>query len=54
MTNLSLSDVTHRMAYRHDGLPFVLLWSEKSGCTSLFQWMLMQTNEFDEASAFSD
>ena len=42
------------MAYRHDDLPFVLLWSEKSGCTSLFQWMLMQTNEFDEASAFSD
>jgi hypothetical protein len=54
MTNISLSDVTHRMAYRHDDLPFVLLWSEKSGCTSLFQWMLMQTNEFDEASAFSD
>lgn len=42
------------MAYRHDDLPFVLLWSEKSGCTSLFQWMLLQTGEFDEADSFSD
>lgn len=41
-----------RVAYHDDDVPFVLLWSEKSGCTALLTWFLAHTRHYDEAAAY--
>ena len=54
MEPIDAAAVLRRMPYQHESLPFVLLWSEKSGCTSLLKWFLAQTGELAEATAHSD
>jgi hypothetical protein len=48
-----VADVHHRMAYHHPDVPMLLLWSEKSGCTSLLQWFLALTGDLERATAAS-
>lgn len=50
---LRVDDVHHRMAYHHPDVPMLLLWSEKSGCTSLLQWFLALTGDLERATAAS-
>src|SRR4051812_20775721 len=35
-----------------DNFPLVLLWTNKSGCTTVLKWFLFQTGLMDEASAY--
>ena len=37
----------------HPDFPFVLLWSQKSGCTTVVKWFLAQTGLLEEALAYS-
>ena len=41
-----------RVAYHDDEVPFVLLWSEKSGCTSLLTWFLAHTSSYEQAAEY--
>lgn len=38
-----------RTPYHHPGVPFVVLWSQKSGCTSAFKWFLWHAGLLQEA-----
>lgn len=49
---VTVADLGGRLPYHHPGLPFVLLWSEKAGCTSLLRWFLHHTGELVEADAY--
>lgn len=37
----------------HSDFPIVVLWSAKSGCTTILKWFLQHTGRLDEAIAFS-
>ncbi|MEE4146580.1 MAG: hypothetical protein V2I26_17380, partial [Halieaceae bacterium] len=38
-----------RTPYHHPGVPVVVLWSQKSGCTALYKWFLWQAGLLDQA-----
>jgi hypothetical protein len=44
--------VRRRTPYAHDDVPFITLWSQKSGCTSVLKWHLYHAGLLDEALAF--
>jgi hypothetical protein len=41
-----------RIGYHDESLPFVLLWSEKAGCTALLTWFLHHAGHLEEASTY--
>ncbi len=41
--------VKYRTPHYHKNMPIILLWSEKSGCTSLVKWFFYQIGELDQA-----
>lgn len=47
-------DLLPRVPYHDPSLPLVLLWSEKSGCTTLLKWFLHHIGKLEEATAHSD
>lgn len=53
-SELGVDDVTSRMAYHDESLPFALLWSEKAGCTSLLKWFAHHLGRLDEAEAHGE
>jgi hypothetical protein len=38
-----------RTPYYHPSVPFVVLWAQKCGCTSVFKWFLWHAGLLDEA-----
>ena len=42
----------YRMPYHNKNLPFTLLWSEKSGCTSLAKWYFYQMDLLNKALSY--
>lgn len=49
---ITARDLEFRSPLFHDSIPFVLLWSEKSGCTVAVQWFFYQLGLFDEAKVY--
>lgn len=41
-----------RKPLHHDALPFVLMWSQKSGCTAILRWFLYHANELSIAEQY--
>jgi len=41
--------VRKRTPYHHPEVPFVVLWAQKAGCTSVFKWFLWQVGLLDTA-----
>ena len=41
-----------RMPLYHPDFPFVILWSEKSGCTTIAKWFFLQLGLLEEALAY--
>jgi hypothetical protein len=41
-----------RTPYHDESVPFVLLWSQKSGCTTLLTWFLAHAGQLDAAVAY--
>lgn len=39
----------YRVPYYHKNLPFIVSWSQKAGCTSVFKWFLFHCGLYDEA-----
>ncbi|MEM1334766.1 MAG: class I SAM-dependent methyltransferase [Actinomycetota bacterium] len=48
---LTVEELRPRVPFHHPSFPVVLLWSEKSGCTTLLTWFLMQTGHLEAARA---
>ena len=44
-----LPDFGARVPLHHDDFPFVILWSEKAGCTAVAKWFFWQIGLLDEA-----
>ncbi|MFK8047446.1 MAG: hypothetical protein AB8B81_03315 [Halioglobus sp.] len=42
----------YRVPYYHKELPFLVSWSQKAGCTSVFKWFLHHCGLYDEAVAY--
>lgn len=49
---LDLELLGDRIGYHDDDVPFILLWSEKAGCTALLTWFLHHAGHLDEASNY--
>lgn len=45
--------VRHRPPLYHPDFPFILLWSQKSGCTTVVKWFFAQIGLLEEALAYS-
>lgn len=41
--------IDKRTPYHHKSIPFVALWAQKSGCTSIFKWFLWHAGLFADA-----
>jgi hypothetical protein len=41
-----------RKPLHHDALPFVLMWSQKAGCTAILRWFLYHANELAIAEQY--
>ena len=50
--NRDLKVVRRRTPYAHPDVPFITLWSQKSGCTSVLKWHLFHAGLLDDALAF--
>jgi len=48
---LTARDLVYRTPLHHPDVPIVVLWSEKSACTSIVKWFLFQAGLLDEALA---
>ncbi len=44
--------INRRTPYCHAAVPFVMLWSQKSGCTTLLKWFLWHAGLLDEANQY--
>ncbi|RIJ17149.1 hypothetical protein D1227_07305 [Henriciella mobilis] len=44
--------IPYRIPLYHNDFPFVIMWSEKSGCTSLAKWFFWQVGLLEEATAY--
>lgn len=44
--------VKTRTPYQHAGVPFIVLWSQKAGCTSIFKWFLWHAGLLKEAQQY--
>lgn len=42
-----------RVPHYHPDFPFILFWSQKSGCTTLLKWFFYQVNLLDEALTYN-
>ncbi len=51
---LKPAQLNQRMPLWHPDLPFVVLWSQKSGCTTVVKWVLYQVGELQAAEAHSN
>jgi hypothetical protein len=46
---LTVRDLIYRTPLYHPDVPIVVLWSEKSACTSIVKWFLFQAGLLDQA-----
>lgn len=46
--------VLKRTPYQHEQLPFVVLWSQKSGCTSILKWFLWHAGLLADAQTYAE
>ena len=44
--------VRRRTPYQHPDVPFVVLWAQKAGCTSVFKWFLWHAGLLDTAAQY--
>ena len=44
--------VSLRKPFHHHKIPFVVCWSQKAGCTTVFKWFLFHAGMLDEALAY--
>lgn len=44
--------IRFRTPYCHPAVPFITLWSQKSGCTTVLKWHLFHAGLLEEATAF--
>lgn len=44
--------IQKRTPYQHPDVPFIVLWSQKSGCTSILKWFLWHAGLLEEARQY--
>ena len=49
-----VSELGQRLALWHPELPLIVLWSQKSGCTTVVKWVLYQVGELEAAERHSN
>tara|TARA_R110001599_G_scaffold353870_1_gene601239 strand:- start:22233 stop:23108 length:876 start_codon:yes stop_codon:yes gene_type:complete len=44
--------IKKRTPYQHKNVPFIVLWSQKAGCTSVLKWFLWHAELLEEANQY--
>lgn len=46
--------INYRLPHYHQDIPFILVWSHKSGCTSTLQWFFWHTGDLAAAQSYEN
>lgn len=46
------SQLRKRTPYQHADVPFIVLWSQKAGCTSILKWFLWHADLLEQAKGY--